>query len=364
VTEIALHPTTSPVSDERRAEILAAPSFGRFFTDNMVKAVYADGAWQQPELVPYGPIQIDPSTSVLHYGQAIFEGIKAYHQPDGSVAVFRPEANAARFNRSAARMAMPGLPDGLFTETLEALVDQDRAWVPQQVGNALYLRPFMVSTDVYLGMRPSDTYLYLLIASPVEGFFGRPAKPVAVWLSTEYVRAAVGGTGEAKCAGNYAASFVAQAQAAAKGCDQVVWLDAVERRWVEEMGGMNLYFVLRDGPRTTLVTPELSGSLLAGVTRSSILEIAKDLGFEVEERKIDVDEWEKGCETGRIIETFACGTAAVVTPVGTVKHAGGEWSVGGGLPGEITLAVRQRLLDVQHGLEPDTHGWMHTVPAR
>jgi branched-chain amino acid aminotransferase len=235
---------SDPTSAQRRAEILAAPGFGRFHTDHMVRAVYrpsgasatAPGQWQPAELVPYAPLTLDPFTSVLHYGQAIFEGIKAYHQPDGTVATFRPETNAARFNRSAARLAMPALPDGLFTASIDALVDTDRAWVPPGLGQALYLRPFMIATDPYLGVRPAQTYLYLVIASPVEGFFGGHATPVAVWLSTEYVRAAPGGTGEAKCAGNYAASLVAQAQAAEQGCDQVVWLDAIERRWVEEMG--------------------------------------------------------------------------------------------------------------------------------
>ena len=240
--------------------------------------------------MPYAPLEFDPAVMVLHYGQAIFEGLKAYRQPDGSVATFRPEQNARRFQRSAARLAMPELPEELFLASIEALVTQDEAWVPTGAERSLYLRPFMFSTEVGLGVRPASSYLYVLIASPAGAYFPRGVKPVSVWLSEDYVRAAPGGTGEAKCAGNYAASLVAQAQAAAEGCDQVVWLDANEHRWVEEMGGMNLYFVYGSGDDARIVTPALTGALLPGITRDSLLTMAADLGYGAEEGRVSTDD--------------------------------------------------------------------------
>src|SRR5919112_2058234 len=255
-------------SDAERAALMADPGFGRVHTDHMVAIRWdAEQGWHDARLTAYEPLQLDPSSMVLHYGQAIFEGLKAYRQPDGGVAVFRPEENARRFNRSAARLAMPELPVELFLDAVDVLVDTDRAWVPTAEGQSLYLRPFMIATEAQVGMRPAHEYLFLLIAFPVTPFFPGEVKPVTVWLSDEYVRAAVGGTGEAKCAGNYAGSLLAQSQAAEQGCDQVVWLDAVERRWVEEMGGMNLFFVFGD----RLLTPALTGTLLPGVVRDSLL---------------------------------------------------------------------------------------------
>ncbi len=356
---IELAPSTSPRSDQERARLLADPGFGQVFTDHMVTADYsADRGWHDARLSAYAPLTLDPATSALHYGQAIFEGLKAYHQADDSVALFRPDQNAARFRRSARRLAMAELPDELFLESVRALVRADRDWVPTRAGESLYLRPLMFATDPFLGVRPSLTYRYLLFASPAGAYFPGGVRPVSVWLSTEYVRAAPGGTGEAKCAGNYAASLVAQAQAAEQGCDQVVWLDAVEHRFVEEMGGMNLYFVFSDG---RLLTPALTGTLLPGVTRDSILTLGGDLGLDVVEGRISTDEWEAGCADGTISEVFACGTAAVVTPVGQVKHAGGEFSVADGEPGAVTMKVRDALLGIQQGTAPDPHGWMQPV---
>jgi branched-chain amino acid aminotransferase len=364
-TTITRSPAASPRSAEEIAAILANPGFGRVFTDHMVTIAWTEVAgWHDAQLVPYAPISLDPATNFIHYGQAIFEGLKAYRQPDGSIASFRPEANAARFNRSAARLAMPALPEELFLASLDALVEQDAAYVPDDREKSLYLRPFMFSTEVGLGVRPANSYLYVLIASPAGAYFPQGVKPVSVWLSTEYVRAAPGGTGEAKCAGNYAASLVAQASAAAQGCDQVVWLDAVEHRWVEEMGGMNLYFVRGSGDDARLLTPSLTGSLLPGVTRDSLLTVAKDLGLGVEEGRINVDDWREGNASGEITEVFACGTAAVITPVGSVKSAENSWTVGDGEPGEVTMRLRSALLDIQTGRAADHHGWMRTlVPA-
>ncbi|MET8760378.1 branched-chain amino acid aminotransferase [Lentzea sp. NPDC004782] len=348
-------PHPHPATPERVAEVLAKPGFGQHFTDHMVTIRWnREKGWHDAQVGPYSSLSLDPAAMVLHYGQAIFEGLKAYRQPDGSIASFRPEANAERFRASARRMAMPELPDELFLESVRQILAVDSRWVPSAEEESLYLRPFMISTEKGLGVRPASEYLYVLIASPAGSYFAGGVRPVSVWLSTEYVRAAPGGTGAAKFAGNYAASLVAQAQAAEKGCDQVVWLDAVERRWVEEMGGMNLFFVFGD----KVVTPELTGTLLPGITRSSLLQLASDLGLTVEERRISTDEWEKANASGELTEVFACGTAAVITPVGHVKHAGGEFDVADGGTGSVTMKLRERLTGLQHGHVADTHGWM------
>ncbi|MEU0841247.1 branched-chain amino acid aminotransferase [Streptomyces sp. NPDC005962] len=355
---IELKPSSHPLSDAEREEILASPGFGRHFTDHMVTVKWTEGrGWHEAQLVPYAPLSLDPANMTLHYAQTIFEGLKAYRQPDGSVATFRPEQNAERFQSSARRMAMPELPVDLFLAACDALVTQDRAWVPGSGESSLYLRPFMIATEVGLGVRPANEYLFVVIASPAGAYFPRGVQPVSVWLSEEYVRAAPGGTGTAKAGGNYAASLVAQAQAAEQGCDQVVWLDAIERRWIEEMGGMNLYFVY--GNR--IVTPELSGSLLPGITRASLLRIAEDLGYEVAEGRISVDDWREGNADGTLTEVFACGTAAVITPVGSVKSARAGWTVADGQPGEVTTKLRKALLDIQTGAAPDPYGWLHRL---
>jgi branched-chain amino acid aminotransferase len=359
---IELKPSSEPLPAHEREARLVKPGFGRVFTDHMVTVRWSEGrGWYDAQLRPYAPLEMDPATMTLHYGQAIFEGLKAYRQPDGSIKTFRPEQNAERFARSARRLAMPEFPTETFLAAVEALVRQDRDWVPTEQGESLYLRPFMIATEVGLGVRPANDYLFLLIASPAGAYFPGGVKPVTVWLSEDYVRAAPGGTGEAKCAGNYAGSLVAQAQAAEQGCDQVVWLDAVERRWVEEMGGMNLCFVYGEGADARIVTPALTGTLLPGVTRDSLLTVARDLGYRAEEGRIDVDEWREGNADGSISEVFACGTAAVITPVGAVKAHSGAWTVGDGGTGPVTLRLREALLDLQHGTAPDPHGWMHTI---
>jgi branched-chain amino acid aminotransferase len=312
-------------------------------------------------VLPYGPLTLDPATSALHYGQLIFEGLKVYRQPDGSIAAFRPAANAARMARSAHRLAMPELPAELFLESIQALLDVDQGWVDDDPETSLYLRPFMMATEVALGVRPADAYSYLLIASPAGAYFPGGVQPVTVWLSTEYSRAAPGGTGDAKCAGNYAASLVAQAQAQRQGCDQVVWLDAVEHRYVEEMGGMNLYFVYGSGPNARVVTPKLTGTLLPGITRESLLTLAGDLGYSSDEAVISTEDWRAGNASGELTEVFACGTAAVITPVGRVKSAEADWTVGDGRPGPVSMRLRKALLDLQTGQAPDPHCWMHRL---
>ena len=362
VSALKIEPNPAKRSDAEREALMADPGFGRIHTDHMVAIRWTpDLGWTDATVSAYRPLELDPSAMVLHYGQAIFEGMKAYRQPDGAVALFRPDENARRFNRSAARMAMPELPEELFLQAVDALVDLDRDWVPTAAGQSLYLRPFMIATEAQVGMRPAHEYLFLLIAFPVTPFFPGEVRPVTVWLSDEYVRAAVGGTGEAKCAGNYAGSLLAQRQAAEKGCDQVVWLDAVERRWVEEMGGMNLFFVFDDASGPRLMTPALTGTLLPGVVRDSLLALAPELGLTVEEGRISADEWREAATDGRITEVFACGTAAVIAPVGRAKSRQGEWQMGTGEPGPVTLRLREALLDLQYGRAPDTHGWMTRV---
>ncbi len=336
--------------------------FGRVFTEHMVVIPYrADAGWGTGELRPYAAIELEPAASCLHYGQAIFEGFKAYRQSDGGVSTFRPDANAKRFAASARRLAMPELPEELFIEAADVLIRQEREWVPPNVGESLYLRPLMIATEAALGVRPAKEYLFLLFGSPSGAYFPKGIKPVSVWISTSFVRAAPGGTGAAKCAGNYAASLVAQQKAQSAGCEQVVWLDAVERKFVEEMGGMNLFFVYADGERVKLVTPALTGSLLAGVTRDSILQLGQDLGYETEERPVRVDEWQEDLKSGRMTEVFACGTAAVITPVGAVKWQGGELSIHGGETGPVAARLREHLLSLQHGQIPDPHQWMHRI---
>jgi branched-chain amino acid aminotransferase len=359
---ISLNPTKVPVSDSAREAILVEPGFGKYFTDHMVTATWSSSSgWSQLRLTPYGPLSLDPATMVLHYGQEIFEGLKAYRQPDGGIALFRPEQNAKRFARSATRLALPPLPEELFLESVRALVTQDQNWVPTHADESLYLRPMMIATEVGLGVRPSTKAEFILIASPAGTYFKGGVRPVTVWISTEYVRAAPGGTGEAKCGGNYAASLIAQQSAAAEGCDQVVWLDAVRREYVEEMGGMNLYFVMGSGPGARVVTPKLTGTLLAGITRDSLLTLASDLGYQAGEISITADEWRKGVVDGEITEVFACGTAAVITPVGAVKSSTGHWTHGSGESGPIALELREALLGIQSGTRPDVHGWMARV---
>ena len=354
------HLTTNPATPERRAEILANPGFGKSFTDHMVTATWTpDAGWHDASLEPYGPISLDPAAAVLHYAQEIFEGLKAYRHADGTVWSFRPEANAQRFARSSRRLALPELAVEDFLGSIHALVSVDVDWVPLAPETSLYLRPFMFASEAFLGVRPAARVTYLLIASPVGAYFSGGIRPVSIWLSSNYTRAAIGGTGAAKCGGNYAASLAAQVEAGARGCDQVCFLDAVERRWVEELGGMNLYFVHADG---RLVTPELTGTILEGVTRSSILTLAKEQGLHVEERKVDIDEWRDGVASGQISEVFACGTAAVITPVGRLVWDGGEVaSPTGAEGGEATMRLRRALVDIQYGRAEDTHGWMHRL---
>lgn len=361
--EFTVSPTANPTSEQARESILANPGFGRYHTDHMVSIDYTEGRdWHDAQVIGYGPVELDPSAIVLHYAQEVFEGLKAYRWADESIVSFRPDANAVRMRSSARRIAIPELPDELFLESLRQLIAIDNAWVPSAGGEeSLYLRPFVFATEPGLGVRPAKQYRYMVLASPAGAYFPHGLKPVSVWVSTEYVRASPGGTGAAKFGGNYAASLVAQAQAAGNHCEQVVWLDAVERRYIEEMGGMNIFFVFGSRGCARLVTPELSGSLLPGITRDSLLQLATDAGFTIEERKIDIDEWQKKAATGEITEVFACGTAAVITPIAHVKYGDNTFTIADGEPGEVTMALRDTLTGIQRGTFEDTHGWMYRL---
>jgi branched-chain amino acid aminotransferase len=360
--EFTVTPSVERVAPEARERLLENLGFGRLFTEHMVRIQWnRDSGWHDAQIGAYAPLQLDPATSVLHYAQAVFEGLKAFRQQDGGIAVFRPDAHAARFRRSARRLALPELPETVFIEAIDRLIGIDGGWVPSSPEHSLYLRPFMYASEVGLGVRPSSEVTFLLIASPSGSYFPGGIKPVTVWLSEDFSRAAPGGTGEAKTGGNYAGGLLAQAQAAEQGCDQVVWLDAHEHRWVEEMGGMNLCFVYGSGRSARLLTPALTGTLLPGVTRDALLKLAGDLGYAAEEGKISTEEWKAGCADGSLTEVFACGTAAVITPVGAVKSAKGSWMVGDGKPGVVSMRLRQSLVDIQRGAAPDNHGWLHPV---
>lgn len=357
--EFEVHQNPAPVAAAQREALLANPGFGRIFTDHMGSVRWAEGkGWYDARIEPYGPLPVDPATAALHYAQEIFEGLKAYRADDGGVTLFRPDANAARFVTSAQRMAMPPLPERVFLDSLHRLIEIDRAWVPTADEASLYLRPFMYASEVFLGVRPAAEYQYLVIASPVGAYFSGGVKPVAVWVSDDYTRAGPGGTGAAKCGGNYAASLAAQAEAAAHGCEQVVFLDAVERRFVDELGGMNIFYVYDDGG---LVTPPLTGTILPGITRDSVITLARHEGRTVVERPVSFDEWRADAASGRIREVFACGTAAVLTPIGQVRWSGGEFTVADGAPGPVTSALRGQLVDIQRGRAGDPFGWVHRV---
>ena len=356
--QFARQPHPNPVAPDRRAALLADPGFGRVFSDHMVTIRYTEGqGWHDARLEPRAPIPMDPATAVLHYAQEIFEGLKAYRTDDGGATLFRPEQNARRFQQSAERLAMPALPESLFIEALDQLTSIDRDWIPEGEGS-LYLRPFMFANEVFLGVKPSSEYLFIVIASSVGAYFKNKSAAVSVWVTDDYTRASPGGTGAAKCGGNYAASLLAQAEAASHGCDQVVFLDAVERRWIEELGGMNVFFVLDDD---SMITPPLGGTILPGITRASVIALAKDMGVTVREEPYSLDQWRADAASGRVRETFACGTAAVLTPIGTVRSREGEFTIGNGGSGARTEEMRNALVAIQRGRAADSHGWVHRV---
>jgi len=342
-------------SPAEREQLLENPGFGSIFTDHMVDLCWSEkGGWHRPCVQPYGPISLDPAAAVLHYAQEIFEGMKAYRHADGSIHTFRPEQNARRFNRSARRLSMPEIPEEYFLQAIRELIAVDAEWVPSGADQTLYLRPFMFAKEAFLGVRPAKKYNFYVIGSPAGAYFKGGVTPVSIWLSETYARAAEGGTGAAKTGGNYAASLLPQSEAYEQGCDQVVFLDAHGN--VEELGGMNIVFVKKDG---TLVTPA-SDNILDGVTRNSLLQLAEDRGHTVERRPVSLAEWREGVASGDIVEVFACGTAAVVTPIGRLKAAGFDDEQP---TGELALSLREELTDIQYGRREDRHGWLYRLDA-
>lgn len=339
----------------QREEILQSPGFGTNFTDHMVDICWSEkGGWHRPRVQPYGPIPLDPAAAVLHYGQEIFEGIKAYRHADGSVHTFRPDRNAARLRNSARRLALPELPTEYFIQSLREIIAVDEAWVPSGEDQSLYFRPFMFAKEAFLGVRPAKKVAYYVIASPAGAYFSGGVKPVRIWLSETYSRAGKGGTGAAKTGGNYASSLLPQSEAQGKGCDQVVFLD--QDRNVEELGGMNVVFVYKDG---RILTPQ-SESILEGITRDSLLQLAEDRGLTVERGSITLGEWRQGVASGDIVEVFACGTAAVVTPIGALVSEDFE---GEQPQGDLALSLREELTDIQYGRREDKHGWLVRLDA-
>jgi branched-chain amino acid aminotransferase len=357
--QISTTANPAPVALARLEAIHANPGFGQHFTDHMLLVEWTpDAGWHDARIQPYGPLTLDPATAVLHYAQETFEGMKAYRHDDGSVWTFRPDQNAARMIRSSQRLAFPELPIEDFVAYVDALVEVDQRWVPDNSGGgekSLYLRPFMFASEKFLGVRPAQHVTFMVIASPAGAYFKGGIKPVNLWLSETFTRAGRGGMGAAKTGGNYAASLAAQREAIEQGCDQVVFLDDQEFRYIEELGGMNLFFVHADG---RVVTPE-TGTILEGITRASIIELAGKLGHAVEERKVSIDEWREGVASGEITEVFACGTAAVVTPVGELRSPEGVTSAPSST--ELTMQIREALVGMQFGRAEDTFGWMHRV---
>lgn len=350
---------SAPASDEHREAAVAEMSFGKQFTDHMARVTWTvDGGWADRRVEAYAPLILDPASAVLHYGQEVFEGLKAYRWADGSVWLFRPEANAARLARSAWRLALPQLPVEDFLGSIEALVRLDSAWVPSAEESSLYLRPFMYAQEAFLGVRPAHHVEYLVIASPVGPYFAGGVKPVSIWIEKDFHRSGPGGTGAAKCGGNYAASLMPQMAAYERGYEQVLYLDARSGTLLEELGGMNVFMVMRDG---TVVTPVINGNILEGITRSSVIELLGEQDIKVVERDIPIAEVRTGLDTGDIAEVFACGTAAVVTPIGRFGSDDFELNVGNGEPGPVTMSIRERLMDVQYGRAEDPHGWMRRV---
>lgn len=367
-TRLDIHLASPRKSEEERSKLMQNLGFGKVFSEHMVVVPYREGeGWMKGELKPYGPLSLSPAANVLHYGQAIFEGFKAYRQPDGGIKSFRPRANAKRFNESASRLAMPSVPLELFVEAADQLCLADQDWVPGPLDaqrihdNSYYFRPFMIGLGDFLGVKAAEEFLFLMIGGPVGSYFQGGIKPVTIWVEEEFVRASPGGTGRAKCAGNYAASLLPGKVAKQRGCDQVLYLDAVHRKYLEELGGMNVFLVVKEGTRTVIITPEKTGSILEGITRESLIEVAQELEYDVEERRISIDDVEQAHKTGNLIEAFACGTAAVISPIGTLMSRRGNWVINNNQVGEIATKLRSALLDIQYGLAPDTRDWMHRI---
>ena len=353
--EIKITKTTAPKAKPAKGEALG---FGRKFTDHMFIMNYTEGkGWHDARIVPYGDISISPSAMVFHYGQEMFEGLKAYRDDKDNVYLFRPEMNAKRTNNTNERLCIPQIPVDMFVEAVKAVVDIDRDWVPTEEGTSLYIRPFIIATDEFLGVAPSKSYLFMIILSPSGAYYESGLEPVGIWIEDEYVRAVKGGMGYAKTGGNYAASLIAQMKAHDAGYSQVLWLDGVERKYIEEVGAMNIFFKIAG----KVVTPMLNGSILPGITRDSIINVCKAWGYEVEERRISVDELVAAAKDGSLEEVFGTGTAAVVSPVNKLRYVDDVMNIGDGSIGELTQKLYDELTGIQWGKREDPYGWRVTV---
>ena len=347
LVEKTQHPKDKPADESKLG-------FGSIFTDHMFSMNYDQGrGWHDARITPYAPFLMSPAAMVLHYGQAIFEGLKAYRKPDGGLQLFRPMENLRRFNRSAERLCIPPIDADYVFECLKTLLRMDAGWVPKSPGTSLYIRPAAVATDAALGVHVSHSYLFFIILSPVGAYYAEGLKPIRILVENEYVRAVRGGMGFAKAAGNYAVSLIADETAKKHGCAQVLWLDGVERKYVEEVGSMNIFFKIGG----KLITPALQGSILGGITRKSVLELAPKLGYEVEERPLPFEEGYSAYKNGTLEEVFGAGTAAVIAPVGTLVYKGEEIRVADGQMGPCARDIYQKLTDIQFGLCPDEMGW-------
>ncbi len=332
--------------------------FGRIFTDHMFYMEYDEGVgWHSACIKPYEKICLNPAAVVFHYSQTIFEGLKAYYGVDGKIRLFRPEENMARLNRSARRMCMPEIDEEFVLEAIKKLVSIERAWIPKEKGSALYIRPLMMGVEEFLGVKPSDKYIFFVILCPVGAYYKEGFNPIKIYITDKYVRAVPGGVGDVKTGGNYAASLFASEEAKKLGYTQVLWLDAIEHRYVEEVGTMNIFFYFED----ELVTPELTGSILPGITRDSVLRMTRDWGLKVRERRISIDEVIDGIKTGRLKECFGTGTAAVISPVGWLAYKGEEVIINNGETGPLAKRLFNELTGIQYGERPDPYGWIHIV---
>lgn len=332
--------------------------FGQYFTDHMFTANYhTDKGWYDVGTTKFGPFTMNPAASVLHYSQEVFEGLKAYRSADGRILLFRPEQNARRMARSAERLCMAAIPEELFLQGVKEVVLQDKEWIPSDQGTSLYIRPAMIGNDDFLGIRVSNKFIFYIVLSPVGPYYKEGFNPIPIYVEDQMVRASVGGVGDAKTGGNYAASLLADAQAKKMGFTQVLWLDSKEHKYCEEVGSMNMFFVFGN----KLVTPALNGSILPGITRDSLLRLAPDMGYQVEERAISIEEVQEGIDSGKLTECFGSGTAAVVSPVASLHYKGKDYILGDGKTGEVTGKLYNRLVDIQYGHAEDPYGWVQEI---
>jgi len=336
-----------------------ALGFGKVFTDHMFLMEYEDGAWKNPRIEPYHQLRLDPAAMGLHYGQEVFEGLKGYRGAGGGIYLFRPDRNIERMNRSNRRLMMPEIPPDLHLDAIKTLVLLERDWIPKTEGCALYIRPTMIATDPFLGVRPSNTYVFYIIVGPVAAYYPEGFNPVSIYTTDKYVRAVRGGVGDAKTAGNYAASLAAQIDAIKAGYTQVLWLDAIEQKYIEEVGTMNIMFKIAG----ETITSPLTGSILPGITRDSVITLGRDLGYEVSEAPVDVNEMLKDVQSGKISEVFGCGTAAVIAPVGKFGYLDEEYLINDYQVGPVAEHLYQELTDLQYGRIEDRFNWIHTIEA-